>query len=1000
MSHPSDRVDGARGNTSIACRRAARRAALVGALLVIVAARGASALDAPLRWQVDTWDRSSAVLSIAESPDGHLWLATGTGLQRFDGINFTTFDRKSTPALPEDLVKRVLVTRAGVMWVGLGTMGLLRWTDRRFDRFTSADGLGGDEVQCMVEDDAGDLWVGTRTGLSRLRVADRDHFTTLRKADGLLDDDVRGLFVDAGGRVVIETASGLHRFANDRLTGEPLAGPGERRRSAQILGALLPPGSPAAEALGFEEIPLVVRGLRVDRAGHLWVGTLEGLFHIAAGKVQRFGAEQGLTGDGVLSLFEDRRGQIWVATHGGGVSRIAPPRARTLGRLEGLGADFPFSIAEAPDGAIWMTTNVGMARWANGKLDTFVPDPKVAGVRSLRALAIDRDGVLWMTSYGGRLVVIRNGAASIVPREAMPPGVPSALAVDQEGRLWLGTSTGQLGIWTGAVFRETAARPIPCPVSPCPGRVFRILPRRAGGVWIVTASAGVYAHDGEEGGQGHPIRLAGPPEGEPVRSAFEGADGVVWVATARGLWRVAGASAFRFGTEHGLAEERITEILEDGAGGLWLGGPRGLSRVSRDDLAAVAAGRQGRVGVRVFDRRDGVRGEDVIGGDMPASLRARDGRLWFATLRGAVIVEAPERWPRDITPGAVIERVVLDGTPRSPETGAIEIPPGGRTLEIHSVAPTTAFAHQVRFRHQLEGRDRAWIEAGEESRVSYTDLPPGAYTFRVVASLGGVASAPAVLRIQVRPPFHRSLPFYAIVAVAAAASAFGLQRLRVRQVEARFSAVLNERARIAHELHDTLAQVFSAIGFQMDRMSGALSRPEAATTVAEHLRRARQMLSHGRVASRQVVLGLRSRAETLAATLEELPRLYEGAFFAVSVEGAPRTLSPAVETELVRVAQEAVSNAIAHGHAEHISISLEYTERGLALWVRDDGGGFERGGGEVAQADLGHGHGLPGMRERARRLGGRLEITSLPGVGTEVGVVIDDLPTWRKDAVS
>jgi signal transduction histidine kinase len=404
-----------------------------------------------------------------------------------------------------------------------------------------------------------------------------------------------------------------------------------------------------------------------------------------------------------------------------------------------------------------------------------------------------------------------------------------------------------------------------------------------------------------------------------------------------------------------------------------------LARRARDGATPLAVARYG---------PPDVPSDETLGTWDPPALRLRDGRLVFTMTSGLAVVDrsGPAAAPLPVR----IEEVLAGDRPAAPPLGGpLSLPAGGGPLELRFTAPAFAAPGRVRFFHALEGVDAGWVAAEGRRTARYTGLAPGTYTFRVRAESDDGARAPgeAAITLHLPPRWWQTLPFRALLVAATFGLAALAFRLREARARARFGLVLDERRRIARELHDSLAQVFTGLALQLDALARGAALPEG---LRDRLDRLRATVTEGRRAARTAIWNLRAdtgSSRALERALEELARQYEGANVAVTVEGTAAPLPLAAENELLLVAHQAVSNAVEHARARHIGVTLEYAPGRVALWVRDDGAGFAAAEAEGAEA---RGHfGLLGMRERAARAGGRLVVESSPGVGTEVGVVID-----------
>jgi signal transduction histidine kinase len=390
-----------------------------------------------------------------------------------------------------------------------------------------------------------------------------------------------------------------------------------------------------------------------------------------------------------------------------------------------------------------------------------------------------------------------------------------------------------------------------------------------------------------------------------------------------------------------------------------------------------------------FGAGDGLRSRETAINSHPSAWRSRDGRLWFATPKGLVEVD-PAHFPVNaVPPPVVIERFAVDDADQALRAAdsRLRVEAGHVHFEFDYAGLSFTAPQKVRYRYMLEGFDRGWTEAGARRSAYYTNIPPGRYTFRVQAANndGLWNTKGAALAFELRPHFYQTLWFYALLLAAMAGVVVLLLRLRLRRAEGEFRAVLGERNRIAREIHDTLAQGYVGISVQLEVLSELLRhhKPEAAAT---HLDLTRGYVREGLAEARQSIWALRSQDVGETTLPVRLRRMVEaegghGLEAGFSLFGAYRPLPPETEREFLRVAQEAIHNVKKHAGARHLFVQLDYGQEEIALEVRDDGRGFAAS--EEMESTPGH-YGLTGMRERAAAIGGRLEVTSEPGVGTTV----------------
>ena len=360
--------------------------------------------------------------------------------------------------------------------------------------------------------------------------------------------------------------------------------------------------------------------------------------------------------------------------------------------------------------------------------------------------------------------------------------------------------------------------------------------------------------------------------------------------------------------------------------------------------------------------------------------------MWFATIRGLLMLD-PNHWQREATPPlVVIETPIVNGRSEPPDQIG-QLPPGQKNMEFNYTGLAYYLPTRLRFRYMLEGYDRDWIDAGNRREAFYTNLPPGKFRFRVTAcNADNICNEQgAAVEFSLAPRFYQRAWFWPLVAMAIAGLGWLVYQLRIRRLRERYDLILAERSRIARELHDTLIQGFSGITMAMQALAARLrSSPRERETLEDIIRDAATCLRE----TRQSVAGLRAGHDAesgLATAIGSAAREItdtKDVRLKLKLDRVLRKLPAEVEYNLLRIASEAVSNSVKHSGARNIEVTLESTPEALRLSVHDDGSGLGKDG---AALRPGH-YGIIGMKERATQIGADLELLSEPGHGTTVSV--------------
>jgi signal transduction histidine kinase/ligand-binding sensor domain-containing protein len=829
-----------------------------------------------------------------------------------------------------------------------------------FRTVTTRDGLSGDVVRAVRSARDGTLWVGTNHGLDRIEGAGLGKRTTVA---GLPHENVTALFEDGRGRMWVGTSGGLVLYDRGRL---------------RVFTA--------ADGLSANRVFAILE----DRAGDLWVGTEGGgLNRLHAGRFETLRAKDGLGSDAVRALLEDDDGNIWIGTYGGGLARLRD--GFTLHTSEhGLPDDHVRAVLEDGKGAIWAATAGGLGLWDGARWRSYT---KQAGLAddSVLALHEDRSGTLWVGTRDGGLHRFQEGRFQVLTTaDGLPHNTVMAIQEGRDGALWVGTEGGLVRLFGGRLTVYGTAQGLSFP------EVRAIHEDRRGDLWVGTFGGGL---NRLRAGQFTTWTRRDGLSNDFVYSIHEDADGALWVGTlGEGLNRIAGGRITVFRVADGLFHDVIFRILEDDAANLWMSTNRGIFRVSRRELLERAAGRRQRVTSVSYGIADGLKTNECTGGPQPAGWRGRDGRLWFPTRNGLVVVD-PRTLPAHSRPPRVVVEQIRADRAEVPLAAVVEAPPGHGELEFQYTAISFVAAENTRFRYQLEGFDADWVDAGTRRVAHFTNLAPGSYRFRLQAQGkdGAWNEEGASVRLRLAPHVYQTRWFLALAAASALAIAVGIplvvlrgvHRLRLAQMQLRFEAVLAERNRIARELHDTLEQGFVGLGLQLEAALSRLTQREP-DEARRHLDTARMLLRHGQSETRRSIRDLRSTTlegvDLATALSRAAEQMSKGTLvrIVVHIHGTVRPLPPGVEQNLLRIGQEAVTNAIKHAQAHEVNVELGFEQGRVELRIRDDGRGFD-----ASAVDLAGGHfGVLGMQERAEQLGGRLRLESGPDRGTEVAVAV------------
>lgn len=933
--------------------------------------------------------------SVLQTRDGYIWLGMEEGLARLGGGVATVFDSFNTPEMKGNPVGSLFEDREGNLWAGNGKWGLLRVTDGQFKRFDSESGLANETVSAIAQDREGTLWVGTDGGGLFRREGER--FTAVTFNEPASHLFVKALACTPDGALWVAYDEAVRRLegGNSRLFGtDVFSTPGIEslhtdRQGRLWVGGL---GFLAREAAGeFHPVPWNagrgrVNSMASDPAGNLWLGTPHGLVRLGETETRVFNTASGLAGNLVTGVIVDREGSVWVSSNASGMDQLKPSRFEVVGTEQGLNHPSVTSVMEDSKGDVWIATEEGVNRNSEGTLTAFKQEQGLSW-NMVFTLAEGGDGTIWAGTWKG-LNRFEDGAFERVdPVAGYPSGTTWCSYRDPDGTLWFGTPRG-LASYRDGEFRTwnhensgLSHDDVRC-----------ILRDREGTLWVGT-SYGLNRLRGDrfqsffEAAKDQPFNV--------VLSLHEDADGGLWFGTqGDGLFLHRDGRFFRFTTADGLYDNLAFAILEDDFGYLWLTSNRGLFRVRRAQLEEVAWGGRERVAGRVFTQVDGLPTAAFNGTVQPAAWKARDGRLWFATLAGAVAVAPGRMFTNRVPPAVSIESVAVDGRRDSIKDGSLVVPPGGARLAFSYAVLSYVSPDALQSRYRLEGFDRQWITNAGRHEVQYTALRPGSYQFRVAAANGdGVWNEEGVsLAVLVQPFLWQTAWFQATAGVVLLGFLVGAvhtltarhHRLTLEAIERRH-ALERERMRIASDLHDDVGSNLGSIAL----LSREVERRSANDKIiAEDLSEISRLAQETSESMRDIVWFINPDEDTVEKMLLRMKDVAANLLggipchFEATELAAHTRLSPQFKRQFFLIYKESLHNVCKHAGAAKVLIRL-WTETGrLWLEIQDDGVGF-------AAAKTGHGHGLASMRRRAAESGWALEIHSEPGRGTRIRLAAD-----------
>ncbi|NUN69349.1 MAG: hypothetical protein HUU02_06515 [Bacteroidetes bacterium] len=965
--------------------------------------------DEPIRftsaqWTMDEGLPQSSVNDIIQTSDGYLWLATFGGLVRFDGTDFDVYDRSNSPGMRSDRVLNLLETADGSVW-GSTEDGVVRKQGDKITTYFITEGSSKYSPSMMASDARGTMWVTSDAVVYHFendaftRVPVRRDPVNARKAV----NDANGVWL-VHRREVVRTLGDSayqildlrHRLRTNIIDiAEHPVGSGVYWIATMGEGILrVAPGDTTLYSVERGLPSVYMRNLYVDRKGDLWVTAYNGTSRWQDGRFIPIRTAEGKPDRDFSSFIQDREGNFWLGTPSNGLFRLRPAVITMIDQRSGLQELKMLSIERRRDGTILFGTNCGgVYEWKDGTarysainrwlinlcIWSVLEDSRGrvwTGSRQLTrfdrmdrpgkvfdstngffgldifALHEDRNGILWIGCLNGLFRFDGTAFTRFSRKDGLPNDDVRTIVESPDGRLWIGTTDG-VGVMENGRITE-----------------FPIMP--------------------ESGPDG---RL----RSRYVRAIHHDADGTIWFGTYGGgivRWKQGRWSVIT--TAEGLYDNIVSHLVDDGNGTFWMGSNRGIFAVSRDELRMVADSSLRTLKCQVFTARDGMASAETNGGFQPSVAVDEEGRLYFPTVSGVAVVNTRSARINTIVPPVVVENIVAN-TRHLPAGLPVILPPDSTNLTLHYAALSFSDPAKVRYRFKLEGLDHDWTDAGTRRTAYYPNLPPGEWTFRVIASNndGVWNTIGASIPVTVLPPFWMTWWFRTLIVLFFLVAGPSAYYLRVSQLEKekrnqlRFAEQLiesqeRERRRIAADLHDGIGQQILIIKNRAELAMAYVSDPsrmkdqlkEIAGSALSSINDLRG-ISHDLRPVHLEDFGLTETIRTLAEHLQAGSSIQ----WIVNVEEIDGILPKEKEINFYRILQEASKNILQHSGAMNASLIVRRTDNAAVATLWDDGRGFDAEGPQERP-----GMGLRGMVERARTFGGSVEVRSQPGNGTSITV--------------
>ncbi len=736
-------------------------------------------------WKTENGLPHNTITAITQTPDGFIWLGSKEGLIRFDGREFIEFNSKNTSALKNNEIWTLLTDSKGVMWIGTNGGGLVSFLGGTFKNYNTEDGLADNAVWSLYEDSKGNIWVGTGGG--GISVLSKNKFRTIDTGNGLSGNYIWSITEDRNGAIWAGTDGNyVSRITEDSIRDfSTFDGyPGNYTmasltdKSGRLWFGAAGVGVVRYDGINFKTFTIqdgipdnIIWKIIQDKAGSLWIATDGGLVKYSSGIFDVFNEQDGLPSNSVSALYEDYEGNIWTGTRGGGISKFTNGRITTFTNKDGLSHNNVYSVYADTEAELWICTSKGLNLFKNNKFFNSFKDIGLDYDITL-SVARRRNGEIWVGTDGsGIFRMLKGRFIHYTTEEGLASNTIWAIYEDRKGTVWIGADGGGLIKYTQDSFQKFE--------DPMMKGEFisSITEDKKGALWVGSRDgSGIFKIEDGRVTASFKENLSA----EAIWSLYADDDNNIWVGTEKGLFKIRNNKVYNYSAQNGLPTQLIYAVIDDDFGNLWLSSNIGLIRIRKRDIEAIDADKKNTLFPSVFGTAEGMQTTECNNG-FPSCTKTKDGRLWFPTVKGVVMVD-PYAFGLDVKRiPLVVERVKINGEYFNPDSVIIAAP-GKGDLEFYFAALSFGALEKVNYYYMLKGFDKKWIDGGKRREAFYTNIPPGEYTFMIKAFDNDGNTKEVSVRFELEPHFYQTGWFYVAVILLLAGIVYSIYKFRVMQI--------------------------------------------------------------------------------------------------------------------------------------------------------------------------------------------------------------------------